>query len=146
MRADACQQFFDLERLADIVDAAGIEGHDLAVDIGQGGHKDDRDVAALGHGLEAAAGFETVDVRHHDVEQDQVGFNEGHAIERFLATQGDEHFEAALFKMIDQHAEIDRVVIDDQDFGRRGGGHSVRNHAASPCCAYCSIRRRTAGD
>ncbi len=137
-------QLLDLERLADAVDAAGGEGRHAAVDIGQRGHEDDRDVAAVVARLQAAAGFEAVEVGHHDVEQDQVRPGEADAVEGFEPAQRHQDFVAMAFEVADQDAEIGRVVVDDQD--ARRGGFENGGHAALLSWAHCSISRRTAGD
>src|SRR6185312_9631351 len=135
----------DLEGLGDIVDATGAERLDLAVDVGQGRHEDHRYVAARVQGLHAAAGFEAVEVGHHDVEQDEIRLGEAGAVERFVAAERDEHVVAVDFEIVDEDAEIDGIVVDDEDSGMRHKG-TLQVQAAAASRAELSIRRSTAGD
>ena len=61
-----------VDRLGQVLVGAGIQpGHDV-LGVGHGGDEDDRRERKRGVVLEAPAHLEAVDLRHHDVEQDQV--------------------------------------------------------------------------
>ena len=148
VRAHARHQLLNLEGLADAIDAAGGKRRNPAVDVGQGRHEDDRDIAIVVAVLQAAAGLEAVDIGHHDVEQDQVRTGKSDPVERLEPAKRHQDLVAVVFEMVDQDAEIGRVVVDDENARGEGLRHGFdgTGHAACPCSAHCSIRRSTAGD
>jgi len=77
-RPDARQQFLRAERLDQVVVRPRVQPGDAVLDLALGGEHEDgdgiREAAQLGADLEA------VELRHHDIEQDEVGlFFEGQA-------------------------------------------------------------------
>ena len=72
-RAHAGDQRCLLERLGEIVVAAGLEAMDDVARVGFGGHEDDRDEAKRCIPLELLQHRDAVELRHHDVEQDEIG-------------------------------------------------------------------------
>src|SRR5438552_2802770 len=71
-RVDAFDQLAGTERLRDVIVGADLEA-DLLIDVPSlGRQQDHRDVARLGLGLEHLAGLVAVELRHHDIEHDQV--------------------------------------------------------------------------
>ena len=72
-RAHAGHQRRLLERLGEIVVAACFETNDDVARVGLGGHQNDRHEAQRGVLLELLEHRDAVELRHHDVEQDEVG-------------------------------------------------------------------------
>jgi hypothetical protein len=109
MRVHPRQQLVGVKRLGHVVHCAELEAtHDVAR-LGLRGQEDDRDVAPLRRSLDTRAGLETVHLRHHDVQQDQVRPHRGQHVERLSAVGGD----------------ADRVAFFPQDGGEGldvGGG------------------------
>ena len=71
-RSDARAQQRRLERLGQIVDRAGLDAAHDAVDVVQRRDHDHRDFGGGGLRLQPAQDLVAADVRHHQVEQDQV--------------------------------------------------------------------------
>ena len=72
VRLDVRQQFLDLERLADVIDAADLEGtHDVRRLIA-GGQEDDGNVGGPRLRLELLADRVAIQVGQHQIEQHQV--------------------------------------------------------------------------
>ena len=71
--ADPGDQRAVVDRLGEVVVAAGVEPSDDVLLAGLGRHQDHRDERQGGVGLHPAHDFEPVDLGHHDVEQHQVG-------------------------------------------------------------------------
>ena len=89
MRFHPRQQFVRAERLGDIVDGAELEAaHDVRR-LGLGRQEDDRNFTPRGRSLDALACFKAVHLRHHDVEEDQIGPNALQRLERLPAVDGD---------------------------------------------------------
>ena len=65
------------ERLGDVVHCPGLESSGLILSLIHGGDEDDRNVSGSGVGLESPAHLEAVNIRHHDVQQDEVGRGRG---------------------------------------------------------------------
>ena len=66
-------------------------------------------------GLEAAADLETVDIRHHDVEQDDVAFGAGADRQRLGAVRGGHHVEIFGGQAGFEQLDVGRDVIDDEN-------------------------------
>ncbi len=66
------QDFFVLEGFCDVIDRAQLEALDLVHGLGESGHEDHRDLPQVVAGLEPSAGFEAIEVRHEDEEEDEV--------------------------------------------------------------------------
>jgi hypothetical protein len=126
--ADAGQQDGRPQRLGDVVGGPQREAVLLVLVVDPGGDEDHRDVAGRLVGLQALDDFVAVHLRHHHVEQDQVGAGLGGGdLQRDGAGFGGEHPEVPL-----QHAadalQVDPRVVHHQDGGQRfaGGGRVVR--------------------
>ena len=145
---DPRHDFVDLQGFGDVVHPPGLETRDLAADIGQRRHEDHRDVAGTCLRLQAAADFEAVDPRHHNVEQDEFGQHIGDALQRLFAVLRDHHATTGAFQAFDDHPHVGGVVVHDQDRG--SGAFDWRNlfrfhvHCFRSRC--CSISPRIALD
>ena len=104
-----------VDGLVDEIDPAGLQGAGLALGVGAGGDEDHRDVASGRVRLEPFTDLITIQVGHHDIEQDQVGnLALGERIERLLAG-GHEPDLIVLLQDPQQDLDIGRHVIDNQD-------------------------------
>ena len=65
--------------------------------------------------LEPAAGLEAVHLRHHDVQQDEVGLHAGQHLERLLAVCGDTDLVAFALQNGRQGLDVGGRVIDNQN-------------------------------
>ena len=116
--AHAGDQGAVVDRLGEVVVAAGIEtGHDV---LGRclGCHQDYRDEGQAGIGFQPPHHLQPVDLGHHDVEQDQVGQRLAHPGEGLLAVLSHHHLVAQAGEAHAQDLDIVGNVIDDQDAGR----------------------------
>ena len=82
-----------------------------------------------GVALEATADLDTVEVRHHDVEQDQVGTVLCHRGQRLLAVGGLQRRIAMGLEPRHDDVAVDLVVIDDED--ARGIVHGYQDSEVS---------------
>ena len=117
-RLDAGHQLAGVEGLGHIVIGAQLQADDLVHVVGAGGEDDDGDVARL---AQLAADLEAVHLRHHDVEDDQVGLVGLDLLQRLTAVIGGLDLESFLGEV--EAGELDDIplVVDDQDFG----GHLI---------------------
>jgi len=72
-RFDPGDQRALVERLGQILVGAGFESGDDVLAVGFGRHQNDRHERQTGVGLDLPAGFDAVHLRHHHIEQDQIG-------------------------------------------------------------------------
>jgi len=122
--ADAGLDRRDVEGLGDVVDHSPLEPPGLVLPAVLGGEEDDRNVLQRGILLQTAADLVAIHLRHHDVQQDQVGLVYNDHLEGLLAAGGDLH-QVVAFQRLHQHPAVCRNVIDDQHPGFRimGGQH-----------------------
>ena len=107
-----------VERLDEIVVAARIEAGDHVLGVGLGGHQDDRNERQRSIGFEPPRHLDPVELRHHDVEQNQVRLDLARLCERFLAVDRGHHFVALALEPELGDVDIGLVVVDNQDAGR----------------------------
>ena len=107
-----------LERLGQVVVAAGFEAGDDILGVGLGGHQDDRDEPVRRVLLEPLHDLDAVELRHHDVEQDQIGLELGRARERLLAVSRGDDLIALRFEPDAQDIQVGRDVVDGQNAWR----------------------------
>jgi hypothetical protein len=115
MRSNAGEHFFGLEWFVDEVHGAEIEAARLLKRFVECREKNDRGIARARIGLETGAGFEPVDVGHHDVEQDEIGPRALGDRDRVLAAARGEQTVALPLERLIEHVQIRRVVVDEQD-------------------------------
>ncbi len=118
VRADPRQDLAMVEGLGDVVHAAGLEALELLRRIAERGEKDHRDGAGRRSRLEAPAGLVAVPAGHQDVQQDQVGSAPLGLAQAIGPVAGDQGLEAQRVQLGDDGAELDRLVVDDEDRGR----------------------------
>jgi hypothetical protein len=113
----AGQHFLVLEGFGDVIDRAQPQALDLVHGVAQGTHEDDRNLPSIRPFLEKPAGLESVDARHHHIQQDQIGLGVGGSFQRALAILRDQHVVAGLAQQFVQDAEIGRGIVHHQDDG-----------------------------
>src|SRR5438093_227175 len=127
-RADAGEQLARRERLGHVVVGAHLEAEDLVTLLDAAGDHDHGDVLGVRVLLEAAADLPAVELRDHDVEQDQVGVDLARLLEGVGAGGGDDDVVTLLGEIVaDQVGDV-ALVFDDEDAtlllaGRGGGLH-----------------------
>ena len=84
-RFDARNQRRLIDRLGQVFVGASLKAEDDILGVGFCGHQNDRHERQVGVRLQPAADFEAVELRHHHVEQDQVGQLFAGDGKRFLA-------------------------------------------------------------
>src|SRR5262249_35691226 len=124
-RADAQQQFAFVDGLGDKVVGAGLDGTLDVAGVIEGGDHDDADVARGRVGAQALADLEAADLRHHDVEEDQVGLPGGDLVQRFLAVGGGADVVTAVAEVRLDQLDALRVVVGDEDARGRGRGRGL---------------------
>ena len=100
------------ERLLDVVEGAGVDRADRALQRGLGGHEDDRRHRVLlpGGGEDVEAG----DLRHAHVGEDDVVGSRPDLLQPGLAALGGGDLESLVAEQDPQGIENPRLVIDDQ--------------------------------
>ncbi len=107
-----------VDRLGQVFVGAGVEPGDDVLAVGLRGHQDDRRERHLLVRLDALGDLDAVELRHHDVEQDQVGQMLLGGDERLLAVGGLQQLVAVDAEPRDQNVAVGLVVVDDQDTRR----------------------------
>ena len=118
----ARERFVEIDRLGDVVHRPHAESLELALLGRPSGDENDRDRAGFLVGLQALADFDPVHVRHHDVEQDQVGLFPHDDLEAVAAVEGGQDLQPLPLQLALKQLDVDRLVVDHQDFG--GGAHA----------------------
>lgn len=119
--ADTEDHVLQVDGLAQEVIGPGGNSNDPLLPIGEGGHHQHGDGGGLRVVLHAAADFEAVHLRHHEIEQDDIGRTGGDFLEGLQAVCGFRGFKAAGFEWIAEQGAIGGFVIDDQDKSARVG-------------------------
>lgn len=114
--ADACAHHGRAHGFDDVVHATGFEALGLVAHVGQGRDEDHRDAAGLGPGLELAANVVAVELRHHDVQQDQVRGLLPCQLQRPGAVGG--KLQAVVIAQdLPQHVQVGGLIVDQQQAG-----------------------------
>jgi hypothetical protein len=117
--ADGLQQILHAERLGDVGGRPGAVGLHHVGELRPGREEDDRDVFGVAE-LELAADTVSVEPRHHDVEQHEVGVLREGELEAAFTVVGDQDLvPLRLQGDTDRAGEVD-IVVHDQDAGRIG--------------------------
>src|SRR5690606_29098047 len=94
-------------------------------------------------------GLEAVDPGHHHVEQDQVGFLHRKRVERRVTAFANEDVEAMFVEEVEEHPDVVRRVVDDENGGEGGGSHvdgsggaALRSSAATRMSVTSPVRKR----
>ena len=111
----AGDQLFVVERLGDVVAGPQLEAFDDVFGVVERREEDHRNVLRGGVGLEVLDHFVTVQIGHHDVEQDQVRSLFRRFLYRFVtARRRDDLVLGAAQHGFQQH-DVGRDVIDGED-------------------------------
>ena len=154
-RPDAAPELPDRERLRDVVVGAELEPEHLVELVVAGREHDDRHGAL---GAQALADLEPVELREHDVEDDEVDGLLAEALERLLAVARRHDAEAVALERIGQKLLDGLLVVDEED-GRgichdsmmpgraapAGGGPRLRRHGRSALDTEAAGQARLAG-
>ena len=132
MGVDPGQHFVVLERFGQVVDTAGLEPLDLGGSLGQGSHKDNRDVPGGGEGFQLPTGLEAIDARHHHVHQDQVRSCQLSLPYRTLPIKGGKGPVAGALQGVEQELDVGRLVVHHQDGGPVVPSAFICYHISSP--------------
>src|SRR5207253_8016535 len=119
-RADAREEGDVVDRLRQEVVGAGLEAAQPVGDIGQRRHHDDGNVGGLRVGLQPATDLETVHLRHHDVEQDEIGQLGGGDRQRARPVRAGQDIEILARELRLEQLDVYLDIIDDQDAGGHG--------------------------
>jgi hypothetical protein len=124
------QHLFGLDRLGDVVGGADAQAGHLLRHVAERRQEDDDRLAGLRARLERTADLEAVHLRHHHVEQDQIGVRLGRDVEGRLAAARRQDAVTAGLQRPDQHLQVDGAIVHHQD----GGGirYDHRPSSASP--------------
>jgi len=125
----------EVDRLRDVIVRARLESLDLVLGRVERRLHDDRNERQRFVRLDPAGDFDTVDLRHHDVEQDQVRRGRIDLVQRLRAVAGRFRPVPPRFEPRPQQLDIVLVIVDDQDAGgrlrvTRGFHHSSRESVA----------------
>ncbi len=144
-----------VDRFGDVVHHPQSEPFGLVFGFGHGRQENHRDVTGCLGALQPAADLVAVHLRHHDVQQHQVGVGLGNDVQCGPAVLGDQQLVAEPVQVFAQHLEVGGVVVDQEDLGRfrgrliRRGAHRVfSNSSASfrmPSKSKSSARRMIRG-
>src|SRR4030067_2605113 len=129
----ALEQLLGAEGFGDVVTHLGdMQPHHLVDGLGLGGDHNDRDLAQLFVGLDPLIDLPAVHVRHHQVEQDQVGAFAAYRLQTFYPAVGAHHGESPATE--NQPDEVDHLGLvlyahDPQGFVRHAGRPGLRGQA-----------------
>jgi hypothetical protein len=118
-RANARQQRAVVDRLREVLIAAGLEPGDHVLGLAESGHEDDRRERKARIGAQPSADLDAVEPRHHDVEQDEIGRRLARGGQRLLAVGRGDDVVAGAGEPRLQDLHVRRVVVDDEDARRR---------------------------
>ena len=118
--ANTGQQFVAAEGFDQVVIGTGVESANAVFDLAFRGQHENRSV--LTEPTQLAGHRESVELRHHDVEQDQVGLLLAGAIESAGAIGGADHAVAGGGQTIRQGGAHGPFVFDDENAGHQRAG------------------------
>src|SRR5580700_2725890 len=95
----ACGELFRAEGLGEVVECTEIEAEMARVGCRPSGENDDGDGGCAGVAAEDFAYAKAVDVRQHEIEQDEIGPVPSDNFERFASARCGEHIMAGLREM-----------------------------------------------
>ena len=108
----------DRERLRDVVVRPELEPEHLVELVVAGSEHDDRHLAL---GPEPLADLETVELRQHQVEDDEINVLRREPFECLLAVSGLKHTESVALERVGEELLNGVLVVDEEDGG--GVGH-----------------------
>ena len=137
-RLDARDEFLFVDGFGQKIVGAGLDALHPVLCRAQRGHDDDRDQPGLAIVLQHPAHGEAIDLRHHHVEENQVGRVLADHLERFPAIAGAHRVVTQKLELLLEIVDVERLVVDDQD--QRPPRHTAFARAAS-CQGIAHSRR-----
>lgn len=125
MGSDAGEDLLEMEGFGEVIHAAAAEGPGFVDGFGEGADEEDGDVGQGGIGFEAGANLVAVDLRHGDVEQDDVGRVGVGGVEGEPAGGEGAHLVSGAEQDFLKDFEVGRGVVDEHDRFRGGSGFAV---------------------
>ncbi len=119
MRSDACQHFLGLERLSDVIKAAGLKTGDFLARIAESADENERNAATPFVRLQTPADFIAIQARHIHVQQDQVWNFGGYGFQRQGAILCRSDTIAVAAQQLGQKTQIGRGVVHHQNLFSR---------------------------
>ena len=135
-RADPRDQLARREGLGDVVVGAHLEAEDLVPLFHAAGDHDHGNAAGLGILLEPPTDLPAVELRHHDVEQDDVGLVLARALEGVGAIPDQDHVVAFLGQVVADELGHVLLVLDHEDAAARFGRFRWSGLRGAPPCRH----------
>jgi hypothetical protein len=120
MRADPRQDLFMMERLGDVIHAAGSKPRELILYAGHDRGKDHRNSFGALIGFQAPAGLKAIDARQEHIQHDQIWLIVAGQFQPQLTAQRHHDLKALLGQKLTHNRQVGGIVIDDQDRLARG--------------------------
>ena len=114
-RSHSRDQFDAIVGFGEEVVGSCFDAADAAVSVVEGGDKDDGDEARFLVVFKAVADFEAVQLRHHDIEQDEVGVLPFHNFKGFAPVASFEDGMSGTFEQVAGSHAIERAIVGNED-------------------------------
>jgi hypothetical protein len=134
VRVDPRRDLAEVERLADVVVGAGVEGLLEGVLSGARGEHDHLEAAGRLLGPEPLQHLEPVDVGHHQVEEQQVGPERADLVEGVLSVLRRRDLVAVLGERLREHLADEPLVVCDEDLLSHAARYYARRTKAATAC------------
>jgi len=115
VRLHSRQDLLRLKRFGHVVHASGGKGPHLALRVVQRADEDHGNFPEAFILFQPAAYFKTVHLRHHDVEQNQIGFFPFERAERRFSAGEDQHLVPFFVQHRPKKFEVGRGIVDQHD-------------------------------
>ena len=130
------QELLPREGLGDVVVGADLHAGDQVPDLALDREHRDRDLPRLGRALQGRADLPARELRHHDVEQDQVRLAFDRLLDALAAVAG-EH--GGVPRVVEDRLDDEKdvfVIVDDENLARRPSVlRELRNYSISTACS-----------
>ena len=114
-RVNPCLELGEIDRLGDVVVGAGVQTFDLVLGRVERRLHDHGNEGKIFVGLQSSDDFHAVHLRHHHVEEDEIGADVLHLLQRRLSVVGSIHFVAARLESGAEELDVVLVIVYDQD-------------------------------
>ena len=112
---DARDQLLLVDRFGEEVVGTGLDALDAILGRIQGGHDDDRYAPGFAIVLQHPADGEAVYLRHHHVQENQIGGARGDLLESLPTRSGALGLISKELQLLLEVVDVERLVVDDQD-------------------------------
>ncbi len=116
LRLHTGKRLIEVDGLRDVIHGADAEPLEFALFGRAGGDENNRNGPRVFLRLEALADLDAVHVGHHDIEQNEVGLFALDEVDGLKASIGGDDAQAFALKLALEELDVDRLVVDDQDF------------------------------